>query len=85
MTQSVQSGVQAEHSWVYASLTVVDGTRQLKPQQVGPDRIVFAEAPRLEGSKLDVIITNGDDVRTYAVEVLPHELGATRIPIRLLR
>ena len=54
-------------------------------EQVGPDRIQFVEPPRLQSSRVEIIVTNGDDVGRHFVEVLPHDPEATRIPIRLIK
>ena len=69
----------------YASLTVIDGARQLKPAQVAFDRLLFEEPPALVSHTVEVIITNGPDVHRHLAAVLPHPADATRIPIRLLR
>ena len=71
-------------SWVYASLTVLDGERRLKPAQVGPDCLQFTEPPRLTSGSVEVILVNGDDQQRHTAIVLPHDAEATRIPIQLL-
>jgi hypothetical protein len=71
-------------NWVYASLTVVDGVRRLKPSHVASDRVHFTEPPRLTSSTIQVILRNGDEEERYAATVLPHEPDAVRIPIRLM-
>jgi hypothetical protein len=70
--------------WVYATLSVRDGDRPLKPTHVGFDRVRFSEPPKLTGNPIEIIITNGDAVQRQMAEVLPHDPEATRIPIRLV-
>jgi hypothetical protein len=70
--------------WVYASLTVWDGQRKLKPTQVGFDRLRFAEPPRLTCDQVELVIVNGDETQRQKAVVLPHDPDATRIPIRLV-
>lgn len=70
--------------WIYASLTVIDGQRALKPAQVGPDRILFSSPPHLNNSNVEIVLGNGDAEQRHQAEVLPHDPEATRIPIRLI-
>lgn len=70
-------------SWTYAELMVLDGGRKLKPSHVAFDRLVFNEPPQLTGSEIEIILTNGESVQRHVAAVLPHDPGATRIPIRL--
>lgn len=70
--------------WVYASLTVVDGARRIKPAQVSFDEVLFDAPPRLSGERIEIILTNGDDVQRHMADVLPHAPGARSIPIRLM-
>jgi hypothetical protein len=70
--------------WVYASLTVIDGRRHIKPAQVASDRLLFISPPRLTSGTVEIIITNGDQEQRHTAVVLPHDAEATRIPIRLL-
>lgn len=70
--------------WVYASLTVVDGDRRLKPAEVAFDRLCFASPPRLRGARVEIILVNGEAEQRHVAEVLPHDAEATRIPIRLM-
>lgn len=71
-------------SWTYASLTVIDGQRELKPAQVASDRLLFAEPPHLTSEQVEIVLTNGQEVQRHAAVVLPHASDATRIPIRLM-
>jgi hypothetical protein len=73
-----------EKKWVYASLTVCDGPRRLKPTHAAFDRLCFTEPPRLTSSQVEIILANGDAVQRHLAIVLPHEATATRIPIRLV-
>ncbi|HWE95935.1 MAG TPA: hypothetical protein VG269_18375 [Tepidisphaeraceae bacterium] len=73
-----------EKGWVYASLTVWDGQRKLKPTHVGYDRLRFAEPPRLTSEQVELVIVNGDEESRQMAIVLPHDPDATRIPIRLV-
>ena len=75
---------QRDSAWTYASLTVLDGERQLKPCDVASDRIHFREPPRLVSEQVVVVVVNGDFEYRRVVAVLPHDEDATRIPIRLL-
>jgi hypothetical protein len=70
--------------WVYASLTVVDGERTLKPTHVASHRLIFASPPRLVSPEVEIILRYGDDEQRAAAAVLPHHAEDTRIPIRLL-
>lgn len=70
--------------WVYASLTVIDGERRIKPAQVASDRLLFSKPPRLASETVEIIVTNGDQEHRHTAVVLPHDPEATRIPIRLL-
>jgi hypothetical protein len=74
----------ATQRWTYASLTVLDGTRPLKPSHVGPDRLQFTEPPRLTSETVEVILRNGDEEQRHTAIVLPHDAAAMRIPINLL-
>jgi hypothetical protein len=73
-----------ERKWTYATLTVVDGQRRLKPCEVSFDRLHFTEPPHLTSSRVEVILVNGDAEQRHFADVLPHEADATRIPIRLV-
>jgi hypothetical protein len=69
---------------VYASLTVRDGDRTLKPTQVAFDGVYFAEPPHLTSEQIEIVLVNGDEEQRHLARVLPHDPTATRIPIRLL-
>ena len=69
--------------WIYASLTVVDGQRHLKPTHVSFDRIYFAQPPRLNCRDVEIIVVNGDEVQKRVAHILPHAPDATHIPIEL--
>jgi hypothetical protein len=71
-------------NWVYASLTVIDGRRHLKPAQVGPDRLLFSEPPHLLSNKVEIILTNGNQEQKHTAFILPHDSTAVRILIKLL-
>jgi hypothetical protein len=73
-----------QQAWTYASLTVLDGKRQLKPAQLAFDRIYFVTPPRLTSAEIEIIVTNGDAEQRHRAVVLPHDADATRIPIQLL-
>jgi hypothetical protein len=70
--------------WVYASITVRDGRRRLKPAQVAYDRLIFSTPPRLISERVEIILVNGDAEQRHTARVLPHDADATRVPIRLL-
>jgi hypothetical protein len=74
----------SENKWVYATLTVIDGPRQLKPTHVCGDWIRFGQPPRLESQQIEIILTNGNAEYRQMADVLPHDAEATRIPIRLI-
>ena len=71
-------------TWVYASLSVRDGGRLLKPRQVSADWLLFSEPPRLTSDEIEIILVNGDEEQRGSAAVLPHDPDATQIPIRLL-
>lgn len=71
-------------TWTYASLTVLDGQRRLKPAQAAFDRIYFTTPPRLTSRQIEIILVNGDAEQRHLALVLPHDADATRIPIQLL-
>lgn len=73
-----------QKSWTYASLTVLDGERKLKPSQVASDRLVFSEPPQLRENQVEIILTSGDSEQRHLADILPHDPDATRIPIRLV-
>jgi hypothetical protein len=73
-----------KRSWTYASLTVLDGQRRLRPCEVSFDRLIFHDPPRLTSSHVEIILANGDDKQLHTAAVLPHEAEATEIPIQLL-
>ena len=68
---------------IYASLTVIDGQRILKPAQVGYDSLIFDLPPHLESKQIEIILRNGDAEQRSFATVLPHDQDATRIPIQL--
>lgn len=68
---------------IYASLTVIDGQRILKPAQVGYDSLIFDQPPRLESKQIEIILRNGDAEQRHFATVLPHDQNAARIPIQL--
>ena len=74
----------ATKSRIYATITVIDGQRHLKPAQVAFDRLLFNQPPHLSSERVEIIVTNGDDEHRRVAAVLPHDADATRIPIRLL-
>jgi hypothetical protein len=84
MPPSVKPLHSAQSNWVYASLTVRDGDRQLKPSHVAFDRLRFPEPPHLISSQIEIILVNGDQEQRHTAIVLPHDAEATRIPIQLI-
>ena len=84
MQPSVNAPRPNEQKWVYASLTVWDGPRQLKPSHVSSDRLRFTEPPRLTSSEIEIILVNGNAEQRHKAKILPHDANATRIPIRLV-
>ena len=84
MQPSAHTGISGQKNWVYASLTVIDGQRHLKPTQVAFDRLLFAEPPQLTGNPIEIILQNGDAEQRHTALVLSHDPQATRIPIQLL-
>src|SRR5260370_35772302 len=63
-------------NWVYASLTVIDGPRRLKPTHVASDRLHFTEPPRLTSPTIQIILRNGDEEQRHDAMALPHEPDA---------
>jgi hypothetical protein len=84
MQPSVNTPRGGSRSWVYASLTVVDGERRLKPSHVSGDRIRFPQPPRLASSKIEIILVNGEEEQRSWAMVLPHDADAMWIPIRIV-
>jgi hypothetical protein len=83
MRPSLQAQDHPTGTWTYASLLVLDGPRQLRPSQVGPNRIDFQSPPHLASSQIEIILTNGTEEQRHWATVLPHDAEATQIPIRL--
>jgi hypothetical protein len=73
------------HNWVYVSLTVRDGQRQLKISHISFDHVRFAAPPRLESGQVEIVIANGDDEQRHTAIVLPHDADATLIPIQVIK
>jgi len=71
-------------TWVYASLSVRDGQRMLKPCQISSDWLLFSEPPRLSSGEVEIILVNGDEEQRGMAAVLQHDPDATEITIRLL-
>jgi hypothetical protein len=84
MPPSVKSPDSAKSNWIYASLTVLDGDRQLKPSHFGFDRLRFRVPPHLTSGHIEIILVNGDQEQRHSAIVLPHDPEATRIPIQLV-
>jgi hypothetical protein len=74
----------SDSKWVYATLTVFDGQRKLKPAQVSTDWVLFSQPPKLASAQIEIVLVNGDAEQRHTAIVLPHEPDATRIPIQLL-
>jgi hypothetical protein len=83
MPPSLSTSHASRTNWIYVSIRVRDGERELKPAQIAFDRILFDSPPRLISSRVQVIIRNGDVEQRSMAIVLPHDPEATRIPIRL--
>ena len=73
-----------KQTWTYASLTVIDGERKLKPAQVAFDRLLFDTPPHLISGQVEIIVRNGESEHRRTATVLPHDAEATRIPIRMV-
>ena len=84
MPPSLDTLRSGKQNWTYATLTVLDGLRQLKPSEVAFDRMNFAEPPHLTSSQVEIILVNGNAQQRHMAIVLPHDANATRIPIRLI-
>jgi hypothetical protein len=84
MQHSMSTLRPVQQSWTYVKLTVVDGTRQIKPCSVSFDEINFNNPPHLISSQVEIILVNGDEEDRHIAEVLPHDADATQIPIRLI-
>jgi hypothetical protein len=81
---ATQDDSQPRAGWIYASLTVIDGQRRLRPTHVSFDHLRFSEPPILENTRIEVIVQNGDEEHRQFVDVLPHEPQDTRIPVKLI-
>jgi len=84
MQPSLTDARPAERNRVYATLTVIDGPRQLKPSEVAFDRLHFRQPPHLTSRQVEIILVNGSEEQRHLATVLPHDAEATRIPIELL-
>ena len=84
MTQSYSaSGRSVGHS-ARVQLTLVVNGRSLRLAKAGPDLVVLAEPATLATGPAELVLhVDGAPVR-WEVEVLPHEPGSTRVPIRRL-
>jgi hypothetical protein len=71
--------------WTYTEIVVYDGDRILKPTHLCSDEITFRDPPALMSAEINIRITNGDRQTTRTARVLPHESGATRVPIQLIQ
>jgi hypothetical protein len=68
--------------WVYTSISLHDAERILQPTQVSFDRVLFRTPPQLSSTRVEIVISNGQDEFRSFVDVLPHQQNATEIPIR---
>ena len=84
MQTSPDLATKDRQGWVYASITVRDGQRRLKPAQVAYDRLLFATPPRLANEQVEIILVNGDAEQRHTARVLPHDPETMRVPIQLL-
>jgi hypothetical protein len=84
MDPALKPAQSAQSTWTYASLTVCDAGRQLKPSHAAFDRLRFVDPPHLISARVEIIIANGDQVQRHTAIVLPHDPDATRIPIQLV-
>ncbi len=84
----MQPSLKVPHSqrsgWIYATLTVIDGDRELTPSQVAFDFLIFSTPPKLTSNHVEIILVNGDAEQRHTAAVLPHDADATWIPIQLL-
>lgn len=69
--------------WIYTDLAVISEQRTLKPTHLASDFLIFASPPSLQAGPIEIILSEGTDVRRWTATVLPHESGATRIPVVL--
>jgi hypothetical protein len=69
--------------WVYTTIRVYDAGRVLKPTHVSFDHVIFESPPCLTSMRIAIVVANGDNEFRSEAEVLPHDRGATEIPIRL--
>lgn len=71
-------------SWTYVRLTVIDADRHLRPTQICGTELTFAAPPRLTSSQVTIITRNGDWQMSHLADVLPHDINARHIPIKLV-
>lgn len=84
MDSSIDIAPLPPQKWTYVSVTVLDGQRKLKPTHVRFDRLYFNEPPKINGTKVEIIVINGG-VRSHQVAtVLPHNPEGAEVPIQLL-
>jgi len=69
--------------WVYTSIRVYDAGRVLEPTHVSFDQVIFEVPPCLTSTRIEIVVTSGKNEFRSEAEILPHDLGATEIPIRL--
>lgn len=80
-----QVAEQKSSQWLYTTITLHDGQRVLHPTHVSFDRVIFSTPPRLQATRVEIVIANGPDEFRSTADVLPHDPNATEIPIRSAR
>lgn len=85
MPDSVTSSTPRTESrgWIYTDLTVISEQGTLKPTHLASDYLIFSSPPHLEVGPIEIVMTEGTDVRRWTATVLPHEPDSLRVPMKL--
>jgi len=67
------------------SLRLVVGGQTIPLSQIARDWVILAEATELEPGPAEVVLQVDGAPERWTIEILPHEVGSRRVPIRDLR
>ncbi|HET6252081.1 MAG TPA: hypothetical protein VFE47_30630 [Tepidisphaeraceae bacterium] len=84
MQPSLNVPTKPSAKWMYASLSVRDGDRFLKPTHLCGDFVRFVEPPLFVNPQIEIILRLGETEQRNMAAVLPHDPQQTQIPIRLM-